>query len=42
MAEKFISKRNLKFLLDEVFDVGSLFKYPRYADDSPEKNVGVK
>ena len=31
-AEKFISDRNLKFLLYEIFDVESLFKYPRYAD----------
>lgn len=36
MAEKFISERNLKFLLYEVFDVESLLKYPRYADHSKE------
>jgi hypothetical protein len=42
MAEKFISKRDLKFLLYEVFYVESLLKSPRYADDSLEKNVGVK
>jgi hypothetical protein len=42
MAEKFINKRNLMFLLDEVFDVESLRKYPRYTDDSLKKNVGVE
>lgn len=36
MAEKFISDRNLKFLLYEVFDVESLLAYPRYADHSRE------
>jgi alkylation response protein AidB-like acyl-CoA dehydrogenase len=36
MAEKFISDRNLKFLLYEIFDVESLLKYPRYADHSRE------
>ena len=36
MAEKFISDRNLKFLLYEVFDVESLLKYPRYAEHSRE------
>ena len=36
MAEKFISERNLKFLLYEMFDVESLLKYPRYADHSRE------
>lgn len=36
MAEKFISDRNLKFLLYEVFDAESLLKYPRYADHSRE------
>lgn len=34
MAEKFISERNLKFLLYEVYDVGSLLQYPRFADHS--------
>ncbi len=34
MAEKFISERNLKFLLYEVFDAESLLRYPRYADHS--------
>jgi hypothetical protein len=42
MAEKFISERNLKFLLYEVSDVESFLKYSRYADDSLKKNVGVK
>jgi len=37
MAEKFVSERNLKFMLNEVFDVPSLLKYPRYADHSPEE-----
>lgn len=36
MAEKFISERNLKFLLYEMFNVESLLKYPRYADHSHE------
>lgn len=36
MAEKFISDRNLRFLLYEVFDVESLLAYPRYADHSRE------
>ena len=36
MAEKFISDRNLKFLLYEMFNVEQLLKYPRYADHSRE------
>ena len=36
MSEKFISERNLKFLLYEVFDAESLLEYPRYADHSRE------
>ena len=36
MAEAFISERNLRFLLYEVFDIESLLKYPRYADHSRE------
>jgi alkylation response protein AidB-like acyl-CoA dehydrogenase len=36
MAEKFLSERNLKFLLYEVFDAPSLLGYPRYAHHSPE------
>lgn len=36
MAEKFISERNLTFLLYEMFDVESLLSYPRYADHSRE------
>lgn len=36
MAEKFISDRNLRFLLYEVNDVESLLKYPRFADHSKE------
>lgn len=36
MAEKFISDRNLKFLLYEMFDAESLLQYPRYADHSRE------
>ncbi|HUH65434.1 MAG TPA: acyl-CoA dehydrogenase [Syntrophales bacterium] len=34
MAEKFVSERNIRFLLYEVFDAPSLLKYPRYADHS--------
>lgn len=36
MAEKFISERNLKFLMYEVYKVEDLLKYPRYADHSRE------
>lgn len=36
MAEKFISERNIKFLLYEMFHAESLLKYPRYADHSRE------
>ena len=36
MAERFVSERNLRFLLYEVFDASSLVKYPRYADHSRE------
>jgi butyryl-CoA dehydrogenase len=36
MAEKFISERNLKFLLYEVFDTPSLTQYSYYADHSRE------
>ncbi len=36
MAEKFISDRNLRFLLYEVNNIESLLKYPRYADHSKE------
>jgi butyryl-CoA dehydrogenase len=36
MAEKFISDRNLKFLLYETFDVERLIKYPLFADHSKE------
>jgi len=36
MAEKFISDRNLRFLLYEVNNVESLLKYPRFADHSRE------
>ncbi len=36
MAEKFISDRNLKFMLYEMFNLESLLKYPRYADHSRE------
>ena len=32
MAEKFVSERNLKFLLYEVFDATSLTQYPYYED----------
>ncbi|MCD6570497.1 MAG: acyl-CoA dehydrogenase [Deltaproteobacteria bacterium] len=36
MGEKFLSERNLKFLLYEVFDVTSLLQYPYYAEHSRE------
>ncbi len=36
MAEKFISDRNLKFLLYEMLDVEQLIKYPMFADHSRE------
>jgi butyryl-CoA dehydrogenase len=36
MAEKFISERNLKFLMYELNDTLALLKYPRYADHSKE------
>jgi len=36
MAEKFVSERNLKFLLYEVFDTPSLTQYPYYAEHSRE------
>ena len=36
MAQKFISERNLKFLLYEVFDVTSLLQYPYYEDHGKE------
>ncbi|HYB21642.1 MAG TPA: acyl-CoA dehydrogenase [Thermodesulfobacteriota bacterium] len=36
MAEKFVSERNLKFLLYEVFDTPALTQYPYYADHSRE------
>jgi butyryl-CoA dehydrogenase len=36
LAEKFVSERNLKFLLYEVFDASSLTQYPYYAEHSRE------
>ena len=36
MAEKFISERNLKFLLYEVFDTASLTQYPYYEEHGKE------
>lgn len=36
MAEKFVSERNLKFLLYEVFDAPAVTKFPYYADHSRE------
>lgn len=36
MAEKFVSERNLKFLLYETFDMGSLTRYPYYAHHNQE------
>lgn len=42
MADKFVNKRDVKFLLDGVFSVELLPKNFWYADGSPEKNVGAK
>jgi alkylation response protein AidB-like acyl-CoA dehydrogenase len=36
MAEKFVSKRNLDFLLYEVFDAEALTRYPYFSDHSRE------
>jgi hypothetical protein len=36
MAEKFISLRNLQFLLYEHLDAAALTKYPYFADHSKE------
>jgi len=36
MATTFISERNLRFLLYEVFDIETLLNYPLYADHSRE------
>lgn len=36
MAEKFVSRRNIQFILDEVFNVQELTQYPYYADHSQE------
>jgi len=36
MAEQFLSERNLKFLLYEVFQAEELVRYPRYAEHSRE------
>jgi len=36
MAEKFVSKRNIQFMLDEVFDLQALTQYPYYEDHSQE------
>lgn len=36
MSEKFVSERNLNFLLYEVFDAAALTKYPYYQDQSRE------
>ncbi len=36
MTDKFISERNLKFLLKEVFDVASLTQYPYYKEHTGE------
>ena len=42
MTDKFVNKRNVKFLLDEAFSVKSLLKSFWYADDGLEKIVGAK
>jgi len=36
MADKFVSKRNLDFMLKDVFDVESLTKFPYFQDHSAE------
>lgn len=36
MADKFVSERNIKFLLYEIFDVESLTKFPYFADHGRE------
>lgn len=36
MAEKFVSERNLKFLLYEVFDTEALTRYPYFSEHSRE------
>jgi butyryl-CoA dehydrogenase len=36
VSEQFVSERNIRFLLYEVFDASSLIKYPRYAEHSRE------
>ncbi len=36
MAEKFVSERNLKFLLYDVFDAESLTRHPHYQEHSKE------
>ncbi|MBW2285830.1 MAG: acyl-CoA dehydrogenase, partial [Deltaproteobacteria bacterium] len=36
MAEKFVSERNLRFMLYEVFDVASLTDHPYYAEHTSE------
>ena len=36
MTEKFVSEKNLKFLLNDVFDTATLTKYPYYEEHSQE------
>ena len=36
MTEKFVSEKNLKFLLNDVFDTASLTKYPYYEEHNQE------
>jgi len=36
MADKFVSERNLRFLLYEVFDASKITQYPYYAEHSRE------
>lgn len=36
MAEKFVSKRNIQFMLDEVFKIQFLTQYPYYEDHNQE------
>ena len=36
MAERFVSEKNLRFMLVDVFDAASLLAYPLYAEHSRE------
>lgn len=36
MANQFVSERNIRFMLFEVFDVSTLLQYPYFSEHSPE------